>query len=656
MITVDYGGEKCGINDYVIKGGSYELGKDNNAKKQCPFELFKNACFWGIFHHQNEELNLFANLIICCWTFGSHKELESISGNRAAGKLPVKVALVTRKLKLRLAARPDCNTKGRYLLTLFREGASQHTWAPGTTKHRNTIINDKTNNSNTHSLTKDLSVAAAFAEQSIPHSIASEITESILPLISLSFISNSNTQVRYLLTLFRERASVGHLVKKFGVSGPPSVVFVTSQGISTYGSHKGELMHPASLESYICMLQPRTNDMFLVSLVIANLLALVDFFYIFDFHIRAWKFFVRTILRVIFYNVSVFLVWLGLTALMKFETVTILLDTFQCSFWYLNDSWYFTQLRYHWLMIDSYPIVFWISTFVFGVLVIVYRMLSKNGESEVDENENNWFSIPLDSYLLNVLFRPMASLSRPRPSQDLGLEEGMELLIERLATPDLWLHPVVPTDYMKDLPLWRYDGWGTEDDLKSESETELDSPSENENELLESHNCCQDENCRLCELWTTVKEIYVCHRCAILKRKLERQYLRYRKNDSISHQNSTYEKLLKVCENCLRTRKHNTSDIMLKSNTGKKRGKWILSPQRLIELKWTAPSQAIESRVCAICLGKYRWSAVLCGLPCGHNYHHSCITEWLLKDNHHCPTCRWPTYKCKNFASSHRQE
>lgn len=493
----------------------------------------------------------------------------------------------------------------------------------------------------------------------IPHMLyISELLTPPLLIATLGLRFSTRIKLASFSVKREDKEQVSHLVKKYGVNGPPSVVFITSQGISSYGSHKGELMRPASLESYICLLQPRTNDMFLVSLVLANLLALADFFYIFDFHIRAWKFFVRTILRVIFYNVSVFLVWLGLTALMKFESVTILLESLQWSFWYLNDSWYFAQLRYHWLMIYSYPLVFWISTFVFGFLVIVYRMITKNEEIEIDEYENNWFNsiFPLDSYLLNVLFRPMASLSRPRPSQDLGLEEGMELLIERLATPDLWLHPVVPTDYLKDLPLWRYDGWGTEDDLKSESETELDSPSENENDLLESHNCCQDENCRLCELWTTVKEIYVCHRCAILKRKLERQYLRYRKNDSILHQNSTYEKLMKVCENCLRTRRLNNSEINLKSNTGKKRGKWILSPQRLIELKWTAPRHAIESRVCAICLGKYRWSAVLCGLPCGHHYHHSCITEWLLKDNHHCPTCRWPSYKCKKFVASHQHQ
>ncbi|KAG7160686.1 E3 ubiquitin-protein ligase RNF103-like, partial [Homarus americanus] len=99
----------------------------------------------------------------------------------------------------------------------------------------------------------------------------------------------------------------------------------------------------------------------------------------------------------------------------------------------------------------------------------------QRGDTEQEEVDTSWWTVfPMDSYLVNVLFRPMASLSHPRPSQDLGLEEGMERLIERLATPDLWLHPVIPTDYMKDLPMWRFDGWGNEEDLKSESETDVD--------------------------------------------------------------------------------------------------------------------------------------------------------------------------------------
>ncbi|KAK7038915.1 hypothetical protein SK128_020360, partial [Halocaridina rubra] len=443
---------------------------------------------------------------------------------------------------------------------------------------------------------------------------------------------------------------VGRILKKSGLQGVPAVLVVTSEGVSSYGGRKGETFTSQALDSYICTLQPRMNDVFLVSLIIANLFAVADFFYIFDIRIRAWKHAVRTILRVLVYNVMVFLVWLAVTALLKFSLVDSAVQSCSWLMSFLNNTWLLSQLRYHWLMVENHPVIFWMSAKIFGILVVIWRLFIRQRNNDQDEIDGSWWILfPMDSYLVNVLFRPMASLSRPRPSQDLGLEEGMELLIERLATPDLWLHPVIPTDYMKHLPMWRFDGWGNEDDLKSESETDVDSVSENENDtLLDSHTCCQDETCRLCELWSTVKEIYVCHRCAILKRKLERQYLRFRKIDDRSHQSLTYEKLLRVCENCSKTRRHQNVNSNLKmSDKSESNSRWLLSPQRLTELKWTAPHNAIESRMCAICLGRYRWSAVLCGLPCGHHYHHSCITEWLLKDHHHCPTCRWPSYKSK---------
>lgn len=55
----------------------------------------------------------------------------------------------------------------------------------------------------------------------------------------------------------------------------------------------------------------------------------------------------------------------------------------------------------------------------------------------------------MDAYWVNYLFRPMASLSRPMPSNQTELEDGIEMLIERLAVPNFWLQPVIPGDYIK---------------------------------------------------------------------------------------------------------------------------------------------------------------------------------------------------------------
>lgn len=57
-------------------------------------------------------------------------------------------------------------------------------------------------------------------------------------------------------------------------------------------------------------------------------------------------------------------------------------------------------------------------------------------------------------------------------------------------------------------------------------------------------------------------------------------------------------------------------------------------PPNSSHVKW------IASNECAICLDKYKETVDVCGLPCGHHFHESCIMSWLERDNHHCPICR----------------
>lgn len=45
------------------------------------------------------------------------------------------------------------------------------------------------------------------------------------------------------------------------------------------------------------------------------------------------------------------------------------------------------------------------------------------------------------------------------------------------------------------------------------------------------------------------------------------------------------------------------------------------------------------SQSCAICLNRYAEQELLTQLPCQHEFHSSCISEWL-KSRPHCPVCR----------------
>ena len=57
------------------------------------------------------------------------------------------------------------------------------------------------------------------------------------------------------------------------------------------------------------------------------------------------------------------------------------------------------------------------------------------------------------------------------------------------------------------------------------------------------------------------------------------------------------------------------------------------------------PAGYLESHQCVICLEEYIPQVSLCGLPCGHVFHETCIISWLNRDKHFCPMCRWPSYR-----------
>lgn len=57
------------------------------------------------------------------------------------------------------------------------------------------------------------------------------------------------------------------------------------------------------------------------------------------------------------------------------------------------------------------------------------------------------------------------------------------------------------------------------------------------------------------------------------------------------------------------------------------------------------PVGYMETHQCVICLDEFTPLAMLCGLPCGHVFHETCIIAWLNREKHFCPMCRWPSYK-----------
>lgn len=236
------------------------------------------------------------------------------------------------------------------------------------------------------------------------------------------------------------------------------------------------------------------------------------------------------------------------------------------------------QLQYAWLTIESYPVVSSVTFGLYNLMVgwiacqLMPRSDIRRGDSSAqpDAVEVSVFSAAAAardlsrwSLLVDLLFRPVSfGTAHNLADLDYELDDSMELLIERLALPNLWLTPVVPTDYLKYLPVWQFGrGW--------------DNPAQS-------------------SLQDTVEQLVDDERPA---------------------------------------RVH------------------LPAPWSRAAVNHSRPYGMIPCCECAICLDKYRSDAHLCGLPCGHHFHHDCIMIWLQRDNHHCPICRWPAYRSKGAAA-----
>ena len=295
---------------------------------------------------------------------------------------------------------------------------------------------------------------------------------------------------------------------------------------------------------------------------------------------KPWKFLLRVLYRVGRSNLKWGLLWTVFQLWSHFEgnrtTDIIEVDIEQLPFLTVLH-----QMQQIWIALQSSPMLLASTFFIYNLAVswIVHRLKRRNDNHNIGTtNEADSHQITTNhgtrnvrrrilsrwSLLIDCFFRPL-SFDTAHSLMDFELDENVEQLIERLALPNLWLTPTVPTDYLKYLPVWRFEGC---------------------NRNAESPTTRMD--------WLT----------------------------SVTFINYT-----ESTDNGFSVANRQSNDDQPPSN-----------------MKW------IPSSDCAICLDKYRFTVDVCGLPCGHQFHHICIMVWLERDNHHCPICRWPAYQNKYLS------
>ncbi len=314
------------------------------------------------------------------------------------------------------------------------------------------------------------------------------------------------------------------------------------------------------------------SDVLTASCLVINALTVLDI--VLSRRTKPWKFVLRILYRVGRSNLKWGLLWMVFQLWSQFDGNRTT-DTIEVAARQLPFHFIIHQMQLIWSVAQTYPILLAATFLIYNIVVswIIHRLNHRNEIMLNTSDGGNPATGPIAggnrnvqrrivskwSLLIDCLFRPL-SFDTAHSLVDFELDENVEFFIERLALPNLWLTPTVPTDYLKYLPVWRFDSWNQK---VEESPSLKASPT----------------------------------------------------------QQSTVE------SGRFSPPRHSWNDDQPPSN-----------------MKW------IPCADCAICLDKYRTTVDVCGLPCGHQFHHNCIMVWLQRDNHHCPICRWPAYQNKYLS------
>lgn len=393
-------------------------------------------------------------------------------------------------------------------------------------------------------------------------------------------------------------------MKEIGIDQFPAYIVKTPEGIYKYGNTTGEFISHHAMDVFLRSLQPEVNDLFVLSLVLVNLMAWMDLFITQGATIKRFVVLISTLGT---YNSLLIMSWLPIIGFLQLPYLESFYEYSLKFLRYANTTTLASWVRVDWTFYSSHPALF-LSTYLGHGLLIDYfekKRRRNNNDDEVNVNNLEWLSSLWDWYT-SYLFHPIASFQHY--PHNLDWDEDPNLLLERLAFPDLWLHPLIPTDYIRNLPTWLFKSiTGHSEDEVIESWQETESDSENE-----SHEVCNKSG------KSANEEASGC--LAPAQGKVQAN-----EDLNISEVNSS-----NVCQ----------STPKLHRNTN------VTEDD---EPDWSAwPSNMLHCSECVVCLENFRNGCLIMGLPCGHVFHQQCIVVWLAGGRHCCPVCRWASYKKKH--------
>jgi E3 ubiquitin-protein ligase RNF103 len=480
------------------------------------------------------------------------------------------------------------------------------------------------------------------------------------------------------------------LMDRLNLSKIPTYQVLTPEEIKTFGSGAGEYLSYQSMGLLLRTLHPEVNDIFLLSLIIVNMACSLEFFVTRGSLLKRLG---RALWSIVKWNFLLILLWLPVLGLFQLPYVDTVFEYTLTALRLVGTTRFASFVRADWLWYSSVGgWLFLITTFILFASVVgwlhhVYRRPEPEPVTGgVTANDHSitglWSIVNWESYLSSV-FQPAStmpsSMAWPHLANYGSNEVSMELLIERLAVPNLWLQPVISSQYIHSLPVWKFTGpCRADSDVGSDGECATAAATSSvavDNQDVACGGTAVDAMIPSSSLSSDAAWhhygprplMFVCERCRALQssihaaarseQELERERLESESacakylmdgnykcmcgggvQDSGGGASTGHQQLCRTRS----PQKDNAAAADTSCSTkSSKRG--TVDDGGMPGM----PPGIIPTSDCSICLESYKDAALLCGLPCGHSFHQQCILGWLGRDNHCCPICRWPAYKAK---------
>ena len=222
---------------------------------------------------------------------------------------------------------------------------------------------------------------------------------------------------------------------------------LTSTSNYTYGIKIGESFKYSNIEMFLRTLHPEVNDIFFITIVIINMACWLELFVQKGGPLKRIFCFISVM---ILSNSMLMFFWLPFLKLIQLPQVSPVIDFCLHSLQTFMFSDVASMVRRDIILISHHLEMLAAGFLLYGMF-IAYLKLKFSNDSWI--SLSGWLNEDVSE--MQQFFESLRTLATP-PINYFALEEHLEYLLRRLAMPDLWLHPVYPTDYIKYLAIWKF--------------------------------------------------------------------------------------------------------------------------------------------------------------------------------------------------------